>query len=147
MRFVRGMTIVAVLALATQTSPVAAQAVDTAGSVRAATVAAESWLRVVDQQQYAASWDSAATIFKGAVTRDQWVQAATQARASIGALGARDKPATQYTTQLPGVPAGQYVVLQYRTTAGPGRTVAEMVTAVLDGARGWRVVGYFVRPQ
>jgi hypothetical protein len=146
MRFRHGTTVVAALALLVSTTPLAAQTADTAAAVRTATIAAEGWLQIVDQGQFAASWDSAATLFKGAVTREQWVQAVTQARSTTGQLGAREKPVAQYTTQLPGVQAGQYVVMQYRTTAGPGRTVAETVTAVFDGGRGWRVVGYFVRP-
>jgi hypothetical protein len=147
MRSWQGITLVAGLALIVRTTPVAGQAVDTAGAIQAATAAAEGWLRVVDQKDYAASWDSAASAFKGAVAREKWEQAAGQARGALGQLGAREKPAAQYATQLPNVPAGQYVVLQYRTAAGPGRTVVETVTTMLDGGRGWRVLGYFVRPQ
>ncbi len=140
-------TVVAAFALVALAAPLAAQTVDTAGAVRSATAAADGWLRIVDQKQYGASWDSAATLFKGAVTREQWSQAAAQARSSAGAIGTREKPTAQFTTQLPGAPAGQYVVLQYRSTAGPGHTATETVTAMFDGTRGWRIAGYFVRPQ
>lgn len=147
MRFTHSSALAAALLLTLSSTPVVAQTVDTAGAVRSATVAADAWLRIVDQKEYGASWDSAATLFKGAVTRDQWSQAAAQARNSAGAIGTREKPTAQFTTQLPGAPAGQYVVLQYRSTAGPGHSATETVTAMFDGTRGWRIAGYFVRPQ
>ncbi len=80
MRFTQGSALAAALVLTISSTPVVAQTVDTAGAVRSATAAADGWLRIVDQKQYGASWDSAATLFKGAVTREQWSQAAAQAR-------------------------------------------------------------------
>jgi hypothetical protein len=39
----------------------------------AAQKAAEAWLALVDAGKYGESWEEAATYFKGAVTKDQWV--------------------------------------------------------------------------
>jgi hypothetical protein len=47
---------------------------------------------------------------------------------------------------VPNAPAGEYVVLQYRTESAVASFVTETVVMVRDGARGWRVVGYTVRP-
>ena len=42
------------------------------GPEEAAKASAESWLALVDQQKYSESWDQAAKLFKGAVTKEQW---------------------------------------------------------------------------
>ena len=41
----------------------------------AAQAATESWLGLVDGQQYADSWQAAATFFKNAVTQQKWQEA------------------------------------------------------------------------
>ena len=48
---------------------------DTTAKEHAAIVAAEKWLALVDAANYAASWQTAAEYFKGAVTQEQWQQA------------------------------------------------------------------------
>ncbi|TFH16827.1 MAG: DUF4019 domain-containing protein [Lentisphaerales bacterium] len=40
----------------------------------AALTAAGSWLSLVDEQKYDESWDEAAQIFMGVVTKEQWTQ-------------------------------------------------------------------------
>jgi hypothetical protein len=47
---------------------------------------------------------------------------------------------------MPNMPAGEYVQMQYRTESGTGGFVTETVVLQREGARGWRVVGYFVKP-
>jgi hypothetical protein len=39
----------------------------------AAVAVAETWLKSVDGGDYTGSWDQAATYFRQAVTKDQWV--------------------------------------------------------------------------
>jgi uncharacterized protein DUF4019 len=53
----------------------------------------------------------------------------------------------RYTTDLPNAPRGQYVLFQYETNVSGGRQVVETVIPVLEGKRGWRVSGYFIRPD
>ena len=54
-----------------------------------ATKSAESWLSLVDQGKYAESWDVAAKVFQGALTRDKCKEALGSARAPLGALVSR----------------------------------------------------------
>jgi hypothetical protein len=61
-------------------------------------------------------------------------------------LGARTLLSASYQTKLPGAPPGEYVVLQYRTTAGGGRAVVETVTPMKEPSGRWRVSGYYIRP-
>lgn len=107
--------------------------------------AAESWLKLVDAGQYAESWDAAAPVFKGAVTKEQWKQAAGAARTPLGALVSRTLKSRQLTHTLPGAPDGFYVVIQYDAVFKNKAAAVETVTAVRADGTIWKVVGYFVR--
>lgn len=122
----------------------AAAASDTA--VASAHKAADVWLDMLDGAQYAGSWDAAGTAFQHAVTKAQWVSQVQKVRGQVGPLGVRKVQSSQFTTALPNMPAGDYVVMQYHTESGTGGFVTETVVMERDGARGWRVVGYFVKP-
>src|SRR5262249_25956406 len=129
-------------------SAVHAQASDSAATaVAAAQSAAKAWLQLVDAQRYDQSWDSAAAVFRSAVTKPQWAGAGKEGRTQFEPLGERTLIAANYTTQLPNVPPGQYVVIQYRTKAGHGKTVVETITPARDKDGHWRVAGYYIRPE
>jgi hypothetical protein len=123
------------------------------GSVRAAaqkpeelaTIQAQAWLALVDQGQYEKSWDTAAQVFKAAVTRDQWKQAANGVRGPLGKLIARTLKSSEYKTTLPGAPDGKYVVIQYTSHFANKQEAVETVTPMLDPDGSWRVSGYFIR--
>jgi hypothetical protein len=127
---------------------VLAQAPDSAGpAISAAEVAAQAWLRLVDARHYDESWDSAAAVFRSAVTKPAWSGAVREGRAPFEPLGERSLLGATYSTQLPNVPPGEYVVLQYRTKAGNGKTVIETITPAKGTDGRWRVAGYYVRPE
>jgi len=139
---------VAVLGCLIVAPSVYAQASDTAATaVSAAQGAAQAWLKLVDDQHYDQSWDSAAAVFRSAVTKPQWVGAVKEGRAPFEPLGERALIAANYTTQLPNVPPGQYVVIQYRAKAGHGKTVVETITPAREKDGRWRVAGYYIRPE
>ena len=111
----------------------------------AAETAAYSWLKLVDAGKYAESWEQAATLFKGAVTRDQWKDSLNGVRRPLGKLVSRKVKSRQYTESLPGAPDGKYVVLQYNATFENKASAVETVTPMLDEDGAWRVAGYFVK--
>ncbi|MGH7511810.1 MAG: DUF4019 domain-containing protein [Gemmatimonadales bacterium] len=124
------------------------QVPDSAGpAVSAAEAAAQAWLRLVDARHYDESWDSAAAVFRSAVSKPAWSGAVREGRAPFEPLGERSLLGATYSTQLPNVPPGEYVVLQYRTKAGNGKTVVETVTPAKGPDGRWRVAGYYVRPE
>jgi uncharacterized protein DUF4019 len=125
-----------------------AQATDSASvEVAAAQTAARAWLTLVDETRYAASWDSAAAVFRSAVTKADWERAVLQARGPFEPFGVRKLLGANLTRSLPGAPPGQYVVLQYETEVSNDRTVIETVTPKKEADGAWRVSGYFVRPR
>jgi hypothetical protein len=112
---------------------------------KAAKSAAMTWLGLVDQGNYAASWDSAAAYFRNAVSREQWLQSMKGARQPLGALQSRKLLSARFTTALPGAPDGRYVVIQYATTFENKASAVETVTPMQDPDGQWRVSGYFIK--
>jgi hypothetical protein len=111
----------------------------------AAQASAESWLKLVDGGEYEASWDGAAKLFRGAVTKDQWRQAAAGVRGPLGKLVSRKVKSRQYTEKVPGAPDGRYVIIQFDTVFANKSAAVETVTPMLDPDGSWRVSGYFIR--
>lgn len=111
----------------------------------AAKKSAESWLAVVDKGDYAASYDEAASIFKLAITKEDWLQKVRAARSPLGKMISRKLKRMQYETTLPGAPDGEYVVIQYDTSFENKRSAVETITPTLDKDGQWRVSGYFIR--
>lgn len=129
-------------------SPARAQTADTTDArVAAAGAAAQAWLRLVDAGQYGQSWDSAAGMFRDAVTKSAWESAVREGRAPFEPFGQRQLLVGSFQTQLPNAPPGEYVVLQYRAKVAGGRTVVETVTPMKERDGRWRVSGYYVRPE
>jgi hypothetical protein len=114
-------------------------------STAAAQASVESWLTLVDGQQYAESWQAAAAFFRNAVTAEKWQEAAKTARVPLGSLKSRAVKSVTATTSLPGAPDGDYVVIQFNTSFEHKAAAVETVTAVRESDGNWRVVGYFVR--
>src|SRR5215510_1556106 len=114
-------------------------------NIEAAKKGAESWLAVVDKGDYAASYDEAASIFKLAVTKEDWLQKVRAARNPLGKVTSRKLKGAQYKTSLPGAPDGEYVVIQYDTSFENKRSAVETITPTLDKDAQWRVSGYFIR--
>jgi uncharacterized protein DUF4019 len=114
-------------------------------STKAAQTATETWLSLIDNQNYAASWDAAASFFRTRVTQEQWQTAAQTARAPFGQLKSRALKSATSTTTLPGAPDGEYVVFQFTTSFEQKAAAVETVTAVRDVDGKWHVGGYFIK--
>jgi hypothetical protein len=114
-------------------------------AVDEATRAADRWLKLVDAGDYKQSWNTACSLFRNAVTADQWAQQVGSVRKQVGALVSRKLKSAQYATSLPGAPSGKYVVIQYDSVFQNKSDAVETVTPMLDKDGQWRVSGYFIR--
>ena len=110
-----------------------------------AQAAAESWLKLTDGGDAGASWEQAAKVFKGAVTKEQWTGAIAGVRPPLGKVVSRKVTSRQYTEKLPGAPEGKFVVIQYETVFENRAAAVETVTPMLDPDGIWRVSGYFIK--
>jgi hypothetical protein len=107
--------------------------------------AAESWLKLTDAGNAGASWDQAAKLLKGAVTKEQWTQVLAGVRPPLGKVISRRVTSRQYTEKVPGGPDGKYVIIQYETVFENKASAVETITPMLDPDGTWRVSGYFIR--
>jgi hypothetical protein len=112
---------------------------------KAAQTSTEAWLSLIDNQRYAASWDTAAGLFKKAVTQEQWQAAAQAARAPLGQLKSRTLKSATSTTTVPGAPDGEYVIFQFNASFEQKAAAVETVTAIRENDGTWHVGGYFIK--
>ncbi len=121
-----------------------AHAADTE-AVSQAQKSANSWLVLVDAAQYGQCWNEAATLFKSAVTQQEWEKAVRSARAPLGALKSRTFKSATFTRSLPGAPDGEYVVIQFDTRFENKAAAVETVTPMRQKDGAWKVSGYYIR--
>jgi hypothetical protein len=107
--------------------------------------ASKAWLELVDGGRYAESWDAASTLFRGAVTQENWVKLMEGNRKPLGKLVSRTFGTSKYMTSVPGGPDGKYVVVQYKTVFENKAQAIETVTPMLDKDGTWRVSGYYIK--
>lgn len=116
-----------------------------AEKIRAGISAAEEWLRLVDDEKYSASWEQSASFFKERVPDGQWETTLRQVRSPLGKTKSREVLKYQYATSLPGVPQGEYVVIQFKTSFDEKADAVETITPMMDADGQWRVSGYYIR--
>jgi len=109
-----------------------------------ATNAAMEFLKLVDSEKYAESWELSADLMKEKVTQQEWVEKLTKARTLSGALIKRSKKNASYSTSAQDSPEGEYIALTFDSKYQRAASVSEHVTVMLEGDR-WRVAGYFIQ--
>ncbi len=107
---------------------------------------ADVWIALIDSMEYAASWESASAAFRQQVTQDQWEQGLQGALGPLGPLLLRASKGREYTTTLPGVPEGEYIVITYSSSFTQLESAVETVVMVRNPAGAWKPAGYYVRP-
>jgi len=110
-----------------------------------AQAAAESWLKLVDDGSYPASWDRAARLFKDGIKPADWAKMVGSVRGPLGKLVSRKLKSREYKETLPGAPDGKYVVVQFDTVFQNKAGAVETIVPMVDPDGVWRVSGYFIR--
>jgi Protein of unknown function (DUF4019) len=136
--------LVCLFALSALLVPLAGRAEDSTKE-KAAEAAAMKWLGLVDEGQYGESWKEAATIFRNAVTEEQWERTAAAVRKPLGKVISREVKSRTYTKTLPGAPDGEYVVIQFGTSFENKESAIETIVPTMDKDGLWRVSGYFIK--
>ena len=118
---------------------------DEAEGVPKAASAAKAWLALTDGGKYGESWEKAAAMFQGAVTKESWEKALGTVRAPLGAVRSRKLKSATFTRDLPRAPKGDYVVIEYDTDFETKPGAVETVTPMLEKDGSWKVSGYYIR--
>lgn len=105
---------------------------------------AERFLKLVDADDWAGSWEAAGSFFQAETTADEWASVVEPLRQPLGTVAERRLVTVQRADSLPGAPEGEYEVLQFQTKfEGREKLVLETVV-MLSGQNGWEVTGYFM---
>jgi len=107
--------------------------------------AAREWLALADRQDHAAMHKAAGAKFRSAITPEKWAEASKAARDPLGPTLQRTLISTAFEKQFPGVPEGNYALLQFRTAFAKRPDSRETVTLEREPDGQWRVIGYFIR--
>jgi len=139
------LTLTLSLAAGVLSGPLAAGQVFNEFQLDKARDAASEWLALVDAGEYESSWVQSDKVFQRSVGREIWPDAATKLRGDLGPLVSRRFRGRQYSERFPGVPDGPSVVMTFTADFEHQKGVAETLTVVFDGPRGWRVAGYSIK--
>lgn len=104
-----------------------------------------TWLQLVDNARYDQSWQRTASVFRKAMTEDQWLQLAASARTPLGPLISRHLKSTEHLNTLPGAPGGPHIVMQFQARFVQKESAIETVTFTREPDGEWRVSGYFIK--
>ncbi|MBI2513438.1 MAG: DUF4019 domain-containing protein [Opitutae bacterium] len=116
-----------------------------AGSAEQSVQIAESWLKLIDTENYAQSWKEASSRFRASVTEEKWAAMMGQARQPLGAVKSRDSAGATLALEAPRLPKGQYWIVRFKT-AFEAAKADEIITLIADTDGQWRVVTFFIRP-
>ena len=109
--------------------------------IDAATTAAQSWLKLLDAGDYAASWTKGAKPLQSKMPKEKWAQhLKKKAHKNLGAVKSRSLSSTTHKSKS----SGEYVVAKYKAQYG-SKTMLETVT-VENTSDAWKVAGYFIKP-
>lgn len=125
--------------------PVAAVHAQETEHTKAGVAAAGQWLKLADAGNGVESWRSAGTVFRNAATAEQWSGMLAGARAPLGELKSRTLANARHTRTLPGVPEGDYVVIQYGAVYANRPGVTETVVTSREAEGGWKVITYLIQ--
>lgn len=109
-----------------------------------ATAAAQSWLALVDANDYAQSWNTSSKLMQSHVTEAQWETAGKAARDPLGPMVARSVTRVEFASTLAGLPDGQYAIVHFSTQFAHKASAVENVTVMMDGGT-WKAAGYYIK--
>ena len=106
--------------------------------------AARQWLSLLDKGNWEASWRAAASALKSQISVSQWVATIQPVRLPLGAASSRTFQNVTKTNSLPGVPSGDYEIIQFRTDFAHKPSSIETITLAHESGT-WKVAGYFIK--
>jgi len=79
------------------------------------------------------------------VSKEQLAQSLGMVRKPLGKMISREVMSQKHTKMLPGLPPGEYVIIQFKTSFENKADAIETVTPMLDKDGVWRVSGYYIK--
>jgi hypothetical protein len=104
----------------------------------------EAWLALIDGAKYGESWTQSSSLFRTQVPQQKWAEMVGGVRGPLGSLKSRKLKNITFAKTLPGVPDGNYAVMQFDTSYANKASAVETLTVADDGGQ-WRTAGYFIK--
>lgn len=115
-------------------------------AVEEARQAAEEWLELTDSGSFDESWNQAASLLQDEVTQDEWTSQSEDVTNQVGSIEERNFMGGQYQENIPNLPEGEYVIMQYEATPSDlDQKLMEIVATTKEDGE-WKVAGYTMRP-
>jgi hypothetical protein len=109
--------------------------------------AAEEWLRIIDSGDYELGWREVSAFVRDQSTVDRWTAQLAEMLTSSGARETRIfLSAKRPSVVSSGLPAGEYVMVNYQSAYANVSPAAEVLVVHDEGERRWRVISYVVQP-
>lgn len=119
--------------------------VDETAAEEAAQTAAESWLALIDADDYGKSWDAAGSLLQTRIPREEWVEKVTNLKEQVQDLSDRALELREYRDSIRHAPRdGPFVLLKFHSAFDTGRYEELILTYPEQGE--WTVGGYQVTP-
>jgi len=106
--------------------------------------AAREWLNIVDAGNYSESWQKTDSLFQSQLSQNEWDKALKGVRTPLGKVNSRSESSTKEYATLPGVPDGEYLVIQFQTDFQNKKPATETLTLSKSSGK-WLPVGYFIK--
>jgi uncharacterized cupin superfamily protein len=104
---------------------------------------AEQWLAKGDGGDHAGAWEMTTPDFRVQIRKEDWEARQETFYRQLGKPARRELIAAKYSASVPGVPEGEYVLIQYRRPIREGGPALETLTMRRAGDE-WQTAGYWV---
>lgn len=115
--------------------------------VNSGTLYAQSWLESVDKGDYAGSWDRGSNVLKLTLPKNEWLNFMQKTRQPLGNVINRSLTEQRVAENPPGIAAGLYLVLVYKTEFSNKPNGQELLILVLGSDGEWKTMSYFVKSE
>ncbi|MFT4176971.1 MAG: protein kinase [Luteolibacter sp.] len=105
----------------------------------------ENWLGQLDRSEYAQAWKESSPFVHRVIAFETWQAAIRSARQPLGAMKSRVLKSVTEAKSLPGVPDGDYRVLQFDTSFTNKENALETLTFSKEKDETWKACGYYIR--
>jgi len=98
----------------------------------------EAWLALMDNGDYAQSWQTAAKSFKKAISQEEWVERLRETRNPLGPVSSRKLKTAGYFLW--------YFTVKFDTAYAGLKAAVETITFSREADGQWRAIGYLILP-
>ena len=123
--------------------PASKESAEEEAAVKAAESVTKTWLSLIDKKKYNEAWEQSSKLMKDTLDLETWNQVMLHVREPFGTVTSREIADERTAKDPKGLPAGDYMVMFYKTVFSNRANAYELVTLFFDNGV-WRVVTYQV---